>query len=73
MGVGNKVCLVNPFIGDRRIIEATNQLFESFEEDSKWKISEISGVKVDVIHDHEVLDITWHSKVAIKNYQQLPK
>ena len=62
VGVGSKVCLINPYIGDRRIIEATNQVFESFEEDQKWKISEINGVKIEVLHDHEILDICWHSK-----------
>ena len=62
VGVGSKVCLINPYIGDRRIIEATNQVFESFEEDKMWKISEINGVKIEVLHDHEILDICWHSK-----------
>lgn len=62
VGVGSKVCLINPYIGDRRIIEATNQVFETFEEDQKWKISEINGVKIEVLHDHEILDICWHSK-----------
>ena len=65
VGVGNRVCLVNPFIGDRRIIDATNQLFDNFEgkENKVWKSSETPGVKLDVVHDHEIIDLVWHSKV----------
>lgn len=65
VGVGSRVCLVNPFIGDRRIIDATNQLFDDFDgkENKMWKSSETAGVKLDVVHEAEIIDLVWHSKV----------
>jgi len=64
VGVGSRVCLVNPFIGDRRIIDATNQLFDDFDgkENKMWKSSETAGVKLDVVHEAEIIDLVWHSK-----------
>merc|ERR1712157_324332 len=31
-------------------------------ENKVWKSSETPGVKMDLVHEHEVLDVVWHSK-----------
>mgnify|MGYP000180892358 CR=1 FL=1 len=68
--VGDKILLINPQVGDRRISDATNDLIESFEpaENYKSKItwedgaSAGAGVKLSLRHDAEVRDACWHSK-----------
>lgn len=68
--VGDRVLLVNPQVGDRRIIEATNDLIDSFEAPENYKpritwtdgTSTIPGVKLELKHDSEIRDACWHSK-----------
>jgi len=69
-GVGSRVLLVNPQVGDRRIVEATNGLIDSFEaaENYKTKIAwksggeTAAGVKLELDHGAEIRDADWHSK-----------
>ena len=69
-GVGSKILLINPQVGDRRIIDATNDLIDSFEkpENHRTKIPWVNGqagVKLELKHDAEVRDACWHSKATV--------
>ena len=65
--VGDKILLINPQVGDRRIIDATNLLIDQFEKPENyrsaavWKEGE-AGIKLEIQHNAEVRDACWHSK-----------
>lgn len=68
IGFGNKCAVVNPQVGDKRIVDATNDLIDSWEEPEEyrsrlnWSSSTVVGAKLIIDHLAEVRDVAWHSK-----------
>ena len=70
VGVGNRILLVNPQVGDKRIVDATNDLIDNFEKAENYSsrmtwesgTSTLPGVKLELDHKSEIRDASWHSK-----------